>query len=231
LPTPAPTTPKTALSAAPARGVAAIDGDKVLSYFQRGLTRVDTRKAFGFVLIPKSAVTAEDKAVRERFCELMLASLEFATPAEAERETALATFWPIVPTRNALEIEAAFEAQDCGLLLAWYDHNLARRIAARAGVADLSGPLLITWPSEDADRPQDRNPFVVDFAKADHAHAAKALAYWFHELRRDPQAWTSRIREGTIRAGLADAINDTAGVVVALLAGQWASVAAVSETP
>jgi hypothetical protein len=49
--------PRTALSAAPARGVAAIDGEKVLSYFQRGATHIDTKRAFGFVLIPKSAVT------------------------------------------------------------------------------------------------------------------------------------------------------------------------------
>lgn len=224
--------PRTALSAAPARGVAAIDGEKVLSYFQRGATHIDTKRAFGFVLIPKSAVTDAEWETRVEFCRLMLASLEFTSPEEAARRTAsLATYWPLKAEHEPWEIEAAFADGDCDRLLGWYDHNLARRIAARAGVADLSGPLLITWPSEGRAGAEARSPLVVDFAKADHDRAKKALAYWFRQLRNRPELWTSRIREGTIRAELADAINDTAGVVVAMLAGKWDSVKAVSDTP
>lgn len=236
-PIPKPVTPRASISpktgltpASPGSG-AAIGGDKVLSYFQRGITHVDTRKAFGFVLMPKSAVTEDERQVQARFCQLMLASLEFTTPDAAARREALVTYWPIVATRAPVEIEASFEARNCEHLLAWYDHNLARSVAARAGVAALGGPLLITWPSADSKRAEDRDPLVVDFAKADHARATKALAYWFRELTHKPELWTSRIREGTIRAELADAINDTAGVVVAMLSGKWQSVTAVSDTP
>jgi hypothetical protein len=222
--------PEAAFSLARPLAGAEIGKDKVLSYFQHGVTRVDTRKAFGFVLLPKSAVTGEEKTVHARFCDVMLASLDFAAPEEAARRDALATYWPIVagPTRG--ELEAAFEAKHCPRLLAWYDHSLARSVAARAGLSGMSGPLLITWPSESAQR-EDRDPLIVDFAKADHERATKALAYWFGQLRTNPKLWTSRIREGTIRAELADAINDTAGVMVAVLAGKWESVTAVSGTP
>jgi hypothetical protein len=199
-----------------------------LSYFQRSVTRVDTRKAFGFVLLPKSAVTAQEKHIQRQFCQITLASLDFADAEEAARTKALVTYWPIVATPSSAAIEAAFAAHDCDRLIAWYDHGLARAIAARADVAALSGPFLITWPSEGADV---RDPLIVDFAVADYGRATKALQYWFGELRQKPELWTSRIREGTIRAELADAINDTAGVMVAVLAGKWESVTAVSGTP
>jgi hypothetical protein len=127
-------------------------------------------------------------------------------------------------------VEAAFAAHDCDRLIAWYDHALARAIAARADVAALSGPFLITWPSEGT-AARDRDPLIVDFAVADYGRATKALQYWFGELRQKPELWTSRIREGTIRAELADAINDTAGVMVAVMAGKWDSVSAVNGTP
>ncbi len=71
----------------------------------------------------------------------------------------------------------------------------------------------------------------MDFAKADNEHATKALQYWFRQLNGEPELWTNRIREGTIRAELADAINDTAGVVLAVLHGKWESVAALEEAP
>lgn len=223
--------PSTALTPTPGGDVSEIGHDKVLSYFQRSITQIDARKAFGFVLMPKSAVTPEEKKLQARFCQIMLASMDFVAPDAAQRRNILVTYWPIVATREPLEIEAAFEERDCDQLLAWYDHKLARSVAARAGIAGLSGPLLITWPSEDANHAEDRDPLIVDFAKADYEHATKALHYWFGQLRNKPALWTSRIREGTIRAELADAINDTAGVVLAVLAGKWESVTAVSETP
>ena len=76
-----------------------------------------------------------------------------------------------------------------------------------------------------------RDPLVVDFANADYDNASRALAHWFKQVSRKPELWTSYIREGTIRAELADAINETAGVMMAVLAGKWESVSAVSDTP
>lgn len=238
LPVPAPkpvvpkigTSPKSALTGGTTTGSAAVGADKVLSYFQRSVTRVDTRKAFGFVLLPKSAVTAQEKKIQKQFCQITLASMDFADADAAARTKALVTYWPVVATPSAVAIEAAFTSHDCDRLIAWYDHALARAIAARADVAGFSGPLLITWPSQGSTA-RDRDPLIVDFAVADYGRATKALQYWFGELRRKPELWTSRIREGTIRAELADAINDTAGVMVAVLAGKWDSVSAVSAAP
>jgi hypothetical protein len=225
------TTPRAALADAPTRGGAAIGEDKVLSYFQRGTTRVDTRKAFGFVLLPKSAVSAQEKQSQIRFCRILLASLDFADADAAAQSDALVTYWPLVAAPSPAEIAAAFTTQDCARLIVWYDHTLARSIAARADLAGLGGPFLITWPSQGPGAAGARDPLIVDFAVANHARATKALAYWFGELRQKPELWTSRIREGTIRAELADAINDTAGVVVAVLAGKWESVTAVGNMP
>jgi hypothetical protein len=207
-------------------------GSKVLSYFQQTKTELDTSKAFGFVLLPKLAITAEEKQTQKQFCEILLASLDFMTPgavaAATVRTEILATYWPIVASRRALEINAAFEDRNCDQLLAWYDHRLARSLASRAGVAGLSGPLLLTWPAAGADGAEARNPLIVDFAKADYQHATKALQYWFRQVRGRPELWTNRIREGTIRAELADAVNDTAGVVLAVLYGKWDSVNTVA---
>jgi hypothetical protein len=227
---PTPISPRTSLANGSAHDGAAVGDEKVLSYFQRSLTQVDTRKAFGFVLLPRSAVTADETQVQRRFCKIMLASMDFVDADGAARTKALVTYWPVVAAPSPRAILAAFEAGDCAQLIAWYDHKLARAIAARAGVAGLSGPLLITWPSEGRN-PKARDPLIVDFAMADHAHATKALQYWFGQLRLKPALWTNRIREGTIRAELAGAINDTAGVVLAVLAGKWDSVTAVSDTP
>lgn len=227
---PKPPTPRSALASGSSGSGAAIGEDKVLSYFQRSVTRVDTRKAFGFVVMPRSAVTAQEKHVQKQFCQITLASMDFADAEAAAQTKALVTYWPIVATPSTVAIEAAFAARDCDRLIAWYDHALARAIAARADVVALSGPFLITWPSEGA-APRTRDPLIVDFAVADYGRATKALQYWFGELRQKPSLWTSRIREGTIRAELADAINDTAGVMVAVLAGKWDSVSAVSDTP
>lgn len=236
LPVPKPVVPK--VDNSPKRGLstgsgqigAAVGDDKVLSYFQRNVTRVDTRKAFGFVLLPKTAVTAQEKHIQKQFCQITLASMDFAGAEDAARTKALVTYWPIVATPSAAAIEGAFATHDCDRLIAWYDHGLARAIAARADVAALSGPFLITWPSEGT-AARDRDPLIVDFAVADYGRATKALQYWFGELRQKPELWTSRIREGTIRAELADAINDTAGVMVAVMAGKWESVSAVNGTP
>ncbi len=229
-PPPSPPRPGVALSGGSSTGASAGDA-KVLSYFQRGTSRVDTGRAFGFVLLPKSAITAEESKLQLQFCRIMLASLDFMTPEAAAQEQVLVTYWPLVATLDKPTIEAAFRTRDCENLIAWYDHSLARKIAARAELTGMSGPLLITWPSENAARAQDREPLVVDFAKADYAHATKALQYWLGELNQRPELWTSRIREGTIRAELADAINDTAGVMLAVLYGKWDTVAAVAETP
>jgi hypothetical protein len=233
LPVPIPPPPRrtfgTALvGGAPSAGM--VGAEKVLSYFQRGSTTVDARKAFGFVIMPKSAVTAQEKYVQTQFCRIMLASLDFVSAEEAARTAALVTYWPLVAEPSRIQIEAAFATRDCPRLIAWYDHKLARQVAARADVAALGGPFLITWPSEGA-RARDRDPLIVDFAVADYSRATKALSYWFGQLRNKPELWTSRIREGTIRAELADAINDTAGVMVAVLAGKWESVTVVSATP
>lgn len=236
LPVPKPVVPKVdtsrmrGLTTGSARSGAAVGDDKVLSYFQRSVTRVDTRKAFGFVVLPKSAVTAQEKHIQKQFCQITLASMDFADAEDAARTKALVTYWPIVATPSAVAIEAAFAAHDCDRLIAWYDHALARAIASRADVSALSGPFLITWPSEGT-AARDRDPLIVDFAVADYGRATKALQYWFGELRQKPELWTSRIREGTIRAELADAINDTAGVMVAVMAGKWDSVSAVNGTP
>lgn len=211
-------------------GAGMVGAEKVLSYFQRGATTVDTRKAFGFVIMPKSAVTEDEARIQTQFCKIMLASMDFIGAEAAARTSALVTYWPLTAEPSRIQIEAAFATRDCVRLIAWYDHRLARQVAARADVVGMSGPFLITWPSEGAVA-RDRDPLIVDFAVADYARATKALSYWFGQLRNKPELWTSRMREGTIRAELADAINDTAGVVVAVLAGKWDSVTVVSDTP
>jgi len=205
-------------------------GSKVLSYFQHGKTTLDTARAFGFVLLPRTAVTDAEKRAHKSFCELMLASLDFMTPgavAASAPADVLATYWPITPSRGSFEIKEAFALRNCDDLLAWYDHALARKLAAKAGVAELSGPLLITWPSGGA-ADAVRDPLIVDFSKADHARATKALQYWFRQLKNRPELWTNRIREGTIRTELADAVNDTAGVVLAVMSGKWDSLNTVA---
>jgi hypothetical protein len=206
-------------------------GAKVLSYFQQSITTLDTKRAFGFVLLPRAAVTDEEKRSHKAFCEIMLASMDYMSPgavAASAPSKVLATYWPIVIGRDAVEIAAAFSARDCNDLIAWYDHALARKLAANAGVADLSGPLLITWPSGEA-ADAVRDPLIVDFSKADHVRATKALQYWFRQLKSRPELWTNRIREGTIRAELADAVNDTAGVVLAVMSGKWESLKTVAN--
>ena len=218
----------------PLGGGAAPPSEKVISYFQKTKTQLDTKMAFGFVLFPRAAVTDAEKATQKNFCEIVLASLDFMTPgavtaAISERHEILATYWPIDSSRNSFEVSTAFAARDCNDLIAWYDHKLARSLAARAGVSHLGGPLLITWPSSGASE-RDRDPLVVDFSKANHERATKALQYWFRQLRNKPALWTSRIREGTIRAELADAVNDTAGVMLAVLSGKWDSFTVASST-
>jgi hypothetical protein len=212
-------------------------GAKVLSYFQQSRSQIDTNRAFGFVLMPKAAVTDADKRAQKDFCVTVLATMDFMTPgavaASAPREV-LATYWPIVGSRESYEIKHAFSERNCDDLIAWYDYRLARTLAAKAGVAELSGPLLITWPSSGAEGQSARDPLIVDFSKANHERAAKALQYWFRQVKARPDLWTSRIREGTIRAELADAVNDTAGVVLAVMAGKWDSltvVASANATP
>ena len=203
-----------------------------MSYFQRARTRLDTSRAFGFVLLPRAAVTADETRVQLQFCEILLASMDFMTPgAAAARGDVLATYWPVVGERESFEIKAAFEDRNCQLLLAWYDHGLARTLAAKAGVGELSGPLLITWPSGGDSYEGERDPLVVDFSRADYGHATKTLQYWFRQLRHRPELWTDRIREGTIRAELADAINDSAGVMLAVLYGKWDTLSAVNASP
>jgi hypothetical protein len=230
---PAHLRPPAAAGEPPSGGSAPPSDSKVLSYFQRTKTQVDTKKAFGFVLLPRAALTDVEKRTQQGFCELVLASMDFLSPGAASEAVAqfdiLVTYWPIDPARNSFEVSAAFAARDCNDLIAWYDHNFARRLATKAGVAHLGGPLLITWPSSGVNE-QDRNPLVVDFSKANHERAVKALRYWFRQLRHKPSLWTSRIREGTIRAELADAVNDTAGVIIAVLYGKWDSFAAVGAT-
>lgn len=204
---------------------------KVLSYFQRGTMQLDTSKAFGFVLLPKSALTDREKQVQKHFCEILLASLDFMSPDVASSRQVLATYWPLVSEVTEQDVAEAFQQRNCNSLIAWYDYSLARAIASKAGVSGMSGPLLITWPSQNALVRNPRDPLVVDFANADYDNASRALAYWFKQVSRKPELWTSYIREGTIRAELADAINETAGVMMAVLAGKWESVSAVSETP
>lgn len=228
-PEPAPVTPVVRTTPPKRNGNS---GSKVLSYFQHTRTQVDTSKAFGFVLLPRVAVTSDERDVQKQFCEIMLATMDFMTPgavsAAAARSEILATYWPIAPQHEPFTIKAAFVARDCGLLITWYDHKIARSLAAKAGVAHMTGPLLITWPSSGAEGEEARNPLIVDFSKADHERATKALQYWFRQLRAKPELWTNRIREGTIRAELADAVNDTAGVVLAVLHGKWDSLSAVA---
>jgi hypothetical protein len=152
-------------------------------------------------------------------------------PESAATAQVLMTYWPISGVIERWQIEYAFKNRRCDDLIDWYDYSLARSIAAKADIAHLSGPLLITWPSADPADAQARAPLIVDFAKADYESATKTLQYWFRQLNSEPELWTNRIREGTIRAELADAINDTAGVVLAVLHGKWDTVAAVNETP
>lgn len=207
-------------------------GSQVISYFQQSKTHLDARRALGFVLLPKAAVTDAEKKVQTDFCETLLATLDFLTPGAAGARTdVLATYWPIISARGAYEITEAFVQRDCGSLIAWYDHALARKLAQKAGVRELSGPLLITWPSASAAGDEGRDPLIVDFSRATHERAAKTLQYWFRQLKHRPELWTNRIREGTIRAELADAVNETAGVMLAVMAGKWDSVTLVSGSP
>lgn len=207
-------------------------GSKVLSYFQKARTTIDPKRAFGFVLMPKVAVTDQDKRAQKDFCATVLATMDFMTPgavaASAPRDV-LATYWPIVGSRESYEIKHAFSERNCDELIAWYDYTLARALAAKAGVAELSGPLLITWPSAGVDGATARDPLIVDFSKANQERAAKALQYWFRQVKARPELWTNRIREGTIRAELADAVNDTAGVLLTVMAGKWDSLTVVAS--
>jgi hypothetical protein len=213
--------------------VATGTSNKVLSYFQQARTRIDTAQAFGFVLIPRAAISIEERSVHKSFCETMLATMDYMAPAAVSSANAatpgavLATYWPVVGSREGFEIKAAFADRNCDDLIAWYDYKVARALAAKAGVGDMSGPLLITWPSSGGDE-TDRDPLVVDFSRANHARAQLALQYWFRQLKNRPDLWTSRIREGTIRAELADAVNDTAGVVLAVMSGKWDSLNTVT---
>lgn len=219
-------------SAMPPAAANGHSGAKVLSYFQQSRTQIDTKRAFGFVLMPKAAVTSEDKRAQKDFCTTVLASMDFMTPgavsASAPRDV-LATYWPIVGSRESYEIKHAFTERNCDELISWYDYRLARTLAAKAGVAELTGPLLITWPSSGAEGDTARDPLIVDFSKANNERAAKALQYWFRQVKSRPDLWTNRIREGTIRAELADAVNDTAGVVLAVMAGKWDSLTVVAS--
>lgn len=204
---------------------------KVLSYFQRGSMQMDTNKAFGFVLLPKSAITDRERQVQSQFCEIMLASFDFMSPESVSRQQVLATYWPIIASIPAHDIATAFQERNCNSLISWYDYSLARAIASKAGVVGMSGPLLITWPSQSALIRNPRDPLIIDFANADYGNATRALAHWFRQVSRKPHLWTNYIREGTIRAELADAINDTAGVMLAVLAGKWESVTVVNQGP
>jgi hypothetical protein len=207
-------------------------GSKVLSYFQKNRTKIDTARAFGFVLMPKAAVTAEDKRVQKDFCTTMLATMDFMTPSAVAASApveVLATYWPVVGSRESYEIKQAFTERNCDDLIAWYDFALARTLATQAGVTGMSGPLLITWPSQGADGNTARDPLIVDFSKANNERAAKALQYWFRQVKARPDLWTNRIREGTIRAELADAVNDTAGVLLTVMSGKWDSLMVVAS--
>ena len=204
---------------------------KVLSYFQRGSMQLDTKKAFGFVLLPKLAITDREQQTQKQFCDIMLASLDYVSPESASSQQVLATYWPIIAGIPTDDITQAFQARNCNALIAWYDYSLGRAIASKAGVLGMSGPLLITWPSQSALIRNPRDPLIVDFANADYENANRALAHWFRQVSRNPGAWTNYIREGTIRAELADAINETAGVMLAVLAGKWDSVTVVNGTP
>lgn len=200
-----------------------------ISYFQRGVQKIDTVNAFGMVIIPRSAVDAREAAVQMQFCELLLASLDFTAPEDVTPGEVLATYWPTVAGIDTASLRMAFNSRDCQNLLAWYDHSLARSIAAKTGLQDKGGPLLVTWPSQRTVAREQRDPLVVDFANANKANARRALAYWFRQLSQDPALWTDRIREGTIRADLADAINETAGVMLAVLSGKWEGLTEVAD--
>ena len=209
-------------------------GSKVLSYFQKDRTRIDTARAFGFVLMPKVAVSDAEKSAQKAFCTTMLASMDFMTPSAVVASTpteVLPTYWPIVGSRESFEIKDAFTTRNCDELIAWYDHQLARALATKAGVGELTGPLLITWPSTGTEGAAARDPLIVDFSKANQERAKKALQYWFRQVKARPELWSNRIREGTIRAELADAVNDTAGVVLSVLAGKWDSLTVVAAAP
>lgn len=212
-------------------GPASANEEKVLSYFQRGTMRIDTQKAFGFVLLPKSAVTDSEYQLQKQFCYIMLASLDYVAPDTAAQGKFLATYWPVISTAEQNSIELAFTDRDCDTLLGLYDHSLARSIAAKAGVLGMSGPMLITWPSESFLIRNPRDPLIVDFSNADYENATKALSHWFKQVSKRPALWTNYIREGTIRAELADAINETAGVMLAVMAGKWESVKVISDAP
>lgn len=232
-PVPAPSAPSSTGFSAGSRsgGWSSAPDVAVLSYFQRGLIKIDTSDAFGFVLLPRRATTEDELAAQLRFCRVMLASLDTMEPEEVATTKVLATYWPIVATIPRTAIREAFANQDCPLLIRWYDHRVARTIAAKADIQDMSGPLLITWPSEDAQLAHRSDPLVVDFSAANEENLKKVLNYWFRQISQRPEYWTSYIREGTMRAELADAINETAGVMLAVLAGKWDSVTAVSDTP
>ncbi len=207
-------------------------GSKVLSYFQKARTKIDPNRAFGFVLMTKVAVSDADKRTQRTFCTTLLATMDFMTPgavASSAPAEVLATYWPVVGSRESYEIKQAFSERNCDDLIAWYDFTLARTLASKAGVAELSGPLLITWPSMGADGRTARDPLIVDFSKANQERATKALQYWFRQVKSRPDLWTNRIREGTIRAELADAVNDTAGVLLTVMAGKWDSLTVVAS--
>lgn len=203
----------------------------VLSYFQRGTIKIDTSDAFGFVLLPRRAVNEGEWKAQLRFCRVMLASLNTMEPEEVASTKVLATYWPISTEVSRADIREAFANQNCMQLVYWYDHSVARTIAAKADIQDMSGPLLITWPSEDAQLAHRSDPLIVDFSAANEANLQKVLNYWFRQISQRPEYWTSYIREGTMRAELADAINETAGVMLAVLAGKWESATAVSDMP
>ncbi|MBL9098625.1 MAG: hypothetical protein JNK07_16970 [Alphaproteobacteria bacterium] len=207
-------------------------GSKVLSYFQKARTKIDPNRAFGFVLMTKVAVSDDDKRTQKTFCTTLLATMDFMTPgavASSAPAEVLATYWPVVGSRESYEIKQAFSERNCDDLIAWYDFTLARTLASKAGVAEMSGPLLITWPSMGADGRTARDPLIVDFSKANQERATKALQYWFRQVKSRPDLWTNRIREGTIRAELADAVNDTAGVLLTVMAGKWDSLTVVAS--
>ncbi len=204
---------------------------QVLSYFQRGTMKLEVRDAFGMVVIPRKALDATEKARHRQFCELLQASLDFVAPEDVTPTEVLATYWPTVSNINPASIRMAFATQDCQSLLLWYDHKLARDIAARTGLQDKSGPLLVTWPSQRTVAREERDPLVVDFSRANAASARRTLAYWFRQVSQDPALWTDHIREGTFRADLADAINETAGVMLSVLSGKWEGLTEVNSSP
>ena len=166
--------------------------------------KLEARDAFGMVVIPRKALDATEKARHRQFCELLLASLDFVAPEDVTPTEVLATYWPTVSSIDPASIRMAFATQDCPSLLLWYDHKLARDIAARTGVQDKSGPLLVTWPSQRTVAKEERDPLVVDFSRANAVNARRTLAYWFRQVSQDPTLWTDHIREGTFRADLAD---------------------------